>query len=344
MLGVAGLTVVIGAGYVYWRPTQKRHAPASQPAPALQQVRVLLALDPADATVHIDQIPAIAEDLFLARGTSHVVQASAPGRITRRFSFQVKPGLELSVHLGRTLALPSASDPEPSPNEPLVRGNFEPATREEIARAFDKLERYAKCLAVLGAVEGEGRTEASAGVPNTGQMSACIRLLDQANGLEPAMPRLRAASQAYLRAAHTGKNPAILPSLLAAFSAEYLAVRAHWQIEELARQGAEEGQTAAWHMRRLALAAQSWLRQGTAPAASARARKDSLAKLEASYQAFLDYARQSTKEMARVVGADEFATAARALVAVARGDSSKRGAAYAACRKLIAAFNALVVG
>jgi hypothetical protein len=344
VLGAAALVMVAGVALVCVRPAGKKPVAPSRPAPQLEQVRVLLALEPADATVQIDQLPAVGDDLFLGQGTSHVLLASAPGRITRKFSFEVKSGLELSVHLGRKLVPPSPSEPEPSANEPVGRHPTKPATRDEIARAFVKLERYAKCLAVLGIGEGEAHAEAGAAAPNTSQMSACIRLLDEANRLAPALPQLHAAAQAYLHAAHTGKKLAILQSQLAAFSAEYLAVRAGWQLEELARQEAEEGQTAAWHMRRLALAAQAWLRQHRGGTAAARGRKDSLAKLDEAVQAFADYARRSPKEMAQVAGADKFVAAAKEVVAIAHGDASRTAAATAACRKLIEAFNALVVG
>jgi hypothetical protein len=50
--------------------------------------------------------------------------------------------------------------------------------------------------------------------------------------------------------------------------------------------------------------------------------------------------------MAQVSGGDEFMRSAQEVVALARGESSKRAdtaAALAACRQLLTAFNALVV-
>jgi hypothetical protein len=118
---------------------------------------VTLAVDPADASVQIDQLPALRDDLFLDQGKSHVLYATAPGRISRRFSFEAKTDLDLSVYLGRTLALPSPEDPEPSASELSLRYPANPASRDEINHAFAKLDRYARCLALLGYTEGDAR-------------------------------------------------------------------------------------------------------------------------------------------------------------------------------------------
>ena len=60
----------------------------------------------------------------------------------------------------------------------------------------------------------------------------------------------------------------------------------------------------------------------------------------------LEFAERSPKAMARVSGAEEFTKAAQELVALARNESGKKlntSVAFATCRRLIAAFNALVV-
>jgi hypothetical protein len=185
------------------------------------------------------------DDLFLDQGKSHVLAASAPGRITRRFSFEVKTDMEFSVHLGRTLAPPSPTDPGPSPSELAVHYSANPAARDDINHAFAKLERYARCLALLGYVDGEGRTGGNPAGPSNSDMSGCVQLLDEATTLAPVMFQLHAAAVAYLQGVQGGQSPATLRTLLAAFRSEFLAARTDWQMAELARQEKDEGQTAA---------------------------------------------------------------------------------------------------
>jgi serine/threonine protein kinase len=342
VLGLVALVVGVRVVTIALRPAGGKSAPLTQH----QQHRVTLAVDPAEATVQIDHLPALRDDLFLDQGISHVLAASAPGRIPRRFFFEVKTDMEFSVHLGRTLALPSPTDPGPSPSELAVHYSANPAARDDISHAFAKLERYARCLVLLGYVDGEGRTGGNPAGPSNSDMSGCVQLLDEATTLAPVMFQLHTAAVAYVQGVQGGQSPATLRTLLAAFRAEFLAARTDWQMAELARQEKEEGQTAEWHMRRVALAAQAWLRQSKAGSASARGLKETRAKLDEAYQALLGFSKQSPKEMAQVSGADEFMKSAQAIVAFARGESSKRAeaaAALAACRQLLTAFNALVV-
>jgi hypothetical protein len=342
VLGLVALVVGVRVVTIYLRSAGGKGAPATQH----EQHKVTLAVDPAEATVQIDHLPAMRDDLFLDQGKSHVLAASAPGRITRRFSFEVKTDMEFSVHLGRTLAPPSPTDPGPSPSELAVHYAANPAARDDINHAFAKLERYARCLALLGYVDGEGRTGGNPAAPSNSDMSGCVQLLDEATTLAPVMFQLHAAAVAYLQGVQGGQSPATLRTLLAAFRSEFLATRTDWQMAELARQEKDEGQTAAWHLRRVALAAQAWLRQSKAGSASARGLKESRAKLDEAHQALLGFAKQSPKDMAQVSGGDEFMRSAQEVVALARGESSKRpdtAAALAACRQLLTAFNALVV-
>jgi hypothetical protein len=342
VLGLVALVVGVRVVTIALRPTGGKSAPVTQH----QQHKVTLAVDPAEATVHIDHLPAMRDDLFLDQGISHVLAALAPGRIPRRFSFEVTTDMEFSVHLGRALALPSPTDPGPSPSELAVHYSANPPARDDINHAFAKLERYARCLALLGYVDGEGRTGGNPAGPSNSDMSGCVQLLDEATTLAPVMFQLHAAAVAYVQGVQGGQSPATLRTLLAEFRAEFLAARADWQMAELARQEKEEGQTAEWHMRRVALAAQAWLRQSKAGSAAARGLKESRAKLDEAYQALLGFAKQSPKELAQLSGADEFMKSAQAIVALARGESSKRAeaaAALAACKQLLTAFNALVV-
>jgi len=339
-LGLLALVVVARVVTIYLRPAAGKVVPLAQQ----QQHKVTLAVDPADASVQIDQLPALRDDLFLDQGKSHVLYATAPERISRRFSFEAKTDLDLSVYLGRTLALPSPEDPEPSASELSVRYPANPASRDEINHAFAKLDRYARCLALLGYGEGEARKGARPAGPSNSDMSGCVQLLDEANTLAPVMFQLHGAGVAYLQGVHDGQSPATLHRLLAAFRAEFLAARIDWQMAELSRQEKNDGQTAAWHMRRFALAAQAWLRHGRAGLANARGVKESQAKLEEARRALLEFAQHSPQAMARLAGADAFMKSAQEVAALAQGEAGKRSAAaLATCAQLVTAFNALVV-
>jgi hypothetical protein len=303
-------------------------------------------VEPTEASVQVDHIPVTRDDLLLDAGTPHVIHVAAPGRITRRLSFEAKPGLELSLRLGRSLPLPSPTDPEPSRAELAASCPEDPVAREEINQAFAKLGSYGRCLAMLEDSDGNSRKGGNRGGPRGGEIGRCIQLLDEASTLPPNMSELRAAGEAYLRAATSGQGGWVLHKLLATFGSEFLALRVAWQMEELAHEEADGGQTAAWHMRRVALAAQAWLRQGKAPLSSLRGLEDRRAKLDEYHRALLDFAKRSPREMAQVAGADAFLQAAQSVVALARGQTGKRqeaAAAIAACRQLLTAFNALVV-
>ena len=339
---MALVALMVGAGAV----TLHLRRAAGRFAPITQQVRhrITLAVDPADATVQIDHLPVTRDELFFEPGKSHVLFASASGRIARRFSFEAKSDLELLVHLGRTLALPTPVDPGPAPSESAAQGSVIPASRDEITQAFAKLARYARCLTLLGYADGEARKGGLPARPSNSDMSACVQLLDEANPLAPPMFQLHAAGVAYLKGVQSEPGTSTLHKLLASFRAEFLAVRSGWQMEELARQKEDEGQTAAWHLRRLALAAQAWLRQSRATSASVQAAKQSRDNLAEAHQALLDVAKRSPKTMAQVTGAAEFMAAAQEVGALAQGAAGKRaGGALVACRQLLDAFNALVV-
>jgi hypothetical protein len=341
-LGLLALLIFARFAYNHSRTMRGEDGPARQRA----QCRVTLAVEPSEAIVQVDHLPVMRDELLLDQGRSHVIHVAAPGRITRRFSFEAKPGLELSVHLGRVLPLPSPTDPEPSRAELATSYPQDPASCEEIARAFAKLERYARCLALVGYTDGDARKDANRAGPSGAEIGRCIQLLEEAASLRPEMPQLQAAGGAYLRSAASSEGLGALHTLPAAFRAEFLAARAAWQMEELARQAADEGQTAAWHMRRVVLAAQAWLRQGKASPALARGSTDRRASLDEYQQAFREFARHSQREMAQVSGGDEFMRAAQDVTHISLGQTGKRqdaAAAFAAYRRLVVAFNALVV-
>ena len=339
-LGLLALLIVACFAYSHLRTMRGQGAsPAHR-----EQCKVTLAVQPSEATVQVDHLPVMRDDLLLDEGASHALHAAAPGRITRRFSFKAKPGLELSVHLGRTLTLPSSTDPEPSRSELATSYSKNPASFEEISRAFAKLDRYAGCLALVA--DGDARTGANRSGPSGGEISRCIQLLQEAATLQPEMPQLHAAGAAYLQGVASGQGLGAPHERLATFRSEFFAAQVAWQMEELARQEADEGRTAAWHMRRVALAARAWLRQGKTPLAPGRGSTDRRARLDEYHEAFLEFARQSPQQMVQVSGADEFMKAAQTLVTLTRDQTGKRqdaAAALAACRQLFAVFNALVV-
>jgi serine/threonine protein kinase len=339
-LGLVALIVGAGVAHTYLRSSGGKNAPIAAQA----QHKVTLALDPPDATVQIDHVPAVTDDLFLDASKSHVLQATAPGRISRSFAFEAKSGLELSVHLGRALALPLPADPGPSPGELAVHSPANPASRDELNHAFAKLERYDRCLMLLGYTYGQARKAGNSAGPSNSDMSGCVQLLDEASTLAPVMFQLHAAGVAYVRGVQNAQSPAALHKVLVSFRGEFLAERARWQMEELSRQEKDEGRTAGWHMRQLALAAQTWLRQGKAASPSTRGINEMRAKLDQAHQALLAFAQRSPKELAGVAGAAAFMRAAEDVVALAQGESDKRrGAALAACAQLLATFNVLVV-
>jgi hypothetical protein len=125
----------------------------------------------------------------------------------------------------------------------------------------------------------------------------------------------------------------------ATFRSEFLAARTAWQMEELSRQGKDDGLKAAWHMRRIALAGQAWLRslKASGPASDERA-----TKLREYHQAFLDYAQDARQEIARTAGCGDFMQAAESLVQLTRSKKPSEFTALDAGRKLLAAFNAVV--
>ena len=141
-------------------------------------------------------------------------------------------------------------------------------------------------------------------------------------------------------------SPDALARMAAAFRAEYLAARSVWQIEELSRQEKDEGQKAAWHLRRVALATQAWLRSRKAAAAAPQAMEDKRAKLDAAFTALLTFVRTTPQALAQTSGATDFVSAVEEAVALANGAGGRKATEFSAldaCRKVINAFNALVV-
>ncbi len=338
-LSLLAVAVVARVAYSYLRHTDGdvpsvRHG-------AMYKVRLMV--EPSQASVQIDHVPTTQRELSLDSGAPHVLNAAAPGRVTKRFAFDAKPGLELSVHLGHSLPLPSPTDPPPLPAELAADYPDDPRPQVDVERAFAKLDRYADCLALADEAGGgvkEGRKAGARARLRGEELALCQRLIAEANAAEPALPELQTAAEGYLSASQGGQKLDALGRLATTFHAELLAARASWQREELSRLGKDEGPRAAWHMRRVALAAQAWLRALKAPGSVSEERTT---KLREVHQALLDYAQGAGPEMARITGGTDFLQSAEGVLALARGKRPGEFAALDATRRLLSAFDALVL-
>jgi hypothetical protein len=266
------------------------------------------------------------------------VKVSAPGRVTRSFSFAAKPGMKLMLRLGRTLPPPLPVDPPPLPAELSVAYPEEPPHADEINDAFAKLNRFAGCLAALGFAEGESRKPSALGRPRPDQVARCQQVVEE-NALKwPKLPDLESAGAAFIAAAFADESAEALARVIVRFRSEFLATRALWQMNELARMGKDEGRKAGWHIRKVALAAQAWVR---ARKAGAKAAEPLRGGFEASLEAL---GRYNKDEMVRVAGAGSFQRHAQDLLALGRPDKRAGDAAISeACRKLLAELDALVL-
>jgi serine/threonine-protein kinase len=335
-LSLLALAVGARVAYSYLHPVADG-GPAGRHG-AIHKVR--LTVEPSQASVQIDHMPTTQRELSLDSGAPHILNAASPGRMTKRFAFEAKPGLGLSVYLDHSLPLPSATDPPPLPAELAADYPDDPRPRVEIERAFAKLDRYADCLAMAGDTGGEGKKGSGRGRLRGEELALCQRLVTEAGAAEPALPELQTAAESFLSAAQSGQKLDALGRLATTFRAEFLAARTAWQLEELSRQGKDKGQKAAWHMRRVALAAQAWLRslKTEGPVSDQRA-----TKLREVHQALLDYAQGAGQEMERITGGADFLQSAEGVLALARAKKPSEFAALDADRRLLSAFDALVL-
>jgi hypothetical protein len=346
-----GLAILLVArvGYHFWQVgLPGGSAPSATTAAKGVVCKVTLALDPPDTSVQIDHIPTSKRELALDSALPHLLNATAPGRVTRRFSFQAKPGLKLVVRMNHLLVPPSPLDPPPAPAELSVAYPESPRPADEIDAALAKLDKYAQCLATAGdSSESADKAAAGAHVRLHGDdLARCQILVREARDLAPAIPALESAADSYLSAVQAGQKLDAVMRASAALRAELLAARSEWQWQELALQEKLDGRQAAWHMRRFALGANAWLRalRSDPPARqSVDERANALGDINTM---FLDYAESARAEIARTAGATDFMKAAQDTIAVARPSDGKprsEFAALSACRRLVAAFNALVV-
>lgn len=309
---------------------------------------VFLSVEPREASVQIDHIPVTTGVLPLdtASRLPHVLNAASPGRVTRRFSFTMKAGMKIAVRLGHTLGAPGPSDPPPTPAELAIDYPDSPRPAVEIDRAFDKLGRYADCLAMVGDLNPDAKKGSARGRLRVEEYGLCRRLISEAGRDPPDMPELQSAGEAYMAALQGGRKLDNLNKLASTFQAEFLAARAAWQMEELSRQGRDDGMNAGWHVRRVALAGQAWQRARKASPALGKGGDPQRAKLDEYLRAMKDYAHKNPTAWEHVVGASDFVQAADELAELAHGQNGKHATEIAsldACRKLLTAFDALVL-
>jgi tRNA A-37 threonylcarbamoyl transferase component Bud32 len=346
-----GLGVLMAArvGYHFWQTSSQDRSAASAPAAGKGVMRkVTLVPDPPDTSIQIDHIPTSKREIELDSATPHLVNATALGRLTRRFSFEAKPGVNLVVRMNHLLVSPSPLDPPPAPAELSVSYPESARPSEEIDGALAKLDKYAQCLAAAGdSAEGSGIDKAAARVRlRSEDLARCQTLVREARDLAPAIPPLESAADAYLSAVKAGQKLDAVMRAAAALRAELLAARSEWQWQELALQEKLDGRKVAWHMRRFALGANAWLRALKSDPPARESVDERANALGDIYTMFIDYAEGARAEMARTTGANDFMKAAQDTMAVVRptdGKPRSEFAALGACRRLVAAFNALVV-
>ena len=308
---------------------------------------ITLVVQPAAATVQVDHIP-VEPGLISLEGSSdrkHKLNAAAPGRLTRRFTFTAPREKTMTVWLSHALDLPSLNDPAPLPAELAADYPESPRSTSEIDAAFAKLAKYDDCLAEAATLTLDGKKTGGRGRSREDDLGVCRLVLAEAPESEPMFPQLQTAGEAFM-AAQKSARPERLHRLAASFRAEFLAERTAWQVEELSRVEKDEGQKASWHMRRVALAAQAWLRSLKSSSSAQETVERQRAELVESFSMFTQFVRLTPDALAQTVGATDFMTAAEEVMALANGTGGRKATEFSAldaCRKLLAAFNALVV-
>jgi hypothetical protein len=331
-----------------FRPRRRAPEPPVTIEPPREVVQsFFLRVSPVGAAVTMDHVPVSTRELPVDSGPprAHLLKVAAPGHVTRSFTFTATAGTELIVRLGHTLPAPAASDPPPLPAELAADEVDSARPPKEIERAFAMLGRYAACLAAMPRLHAEAKL-GTGGLMGRAEAAPC-RSLAELGAKEPKFPSLYPAAQAYVAAAGKGEKAETLERMAARFRAEYLAERTLWQWQELASIGQEEGRKAAWHLRRVALAAHAWVRSGGSGPANRRVVDARASKLAAAVQALEDYVQGvqgGQGGIGGIRGADDFLRSARELLALARaGKRANDAATFAACAKLLTDFDALVL-
>ena len=350
-LGI-GLGVLVAArvGYHFWQTGWQGRSASSAPVPAKGVMRkVTLVLDPPDTSVQIDHIPTAKRELALDSATPHLLNATAPGR------------LDPPV-LVRSQAWAQAGGAHEPPAGAALASRPTARTRRAVrglSRIAAPIGRNRRCPGQTGQVRPvpgcrERQPAKAATRPRPAPASACTaRTWPAARPWcarrvtwRPPSPRSRARPMATFPLCKAGQKLEAVMRASAALRAELLAARSEWQWQELALQEKLDGRKAAWHMRRFALGANAWLRAMKSDPPARQSVDERASALSDIYSMFLDYAESARAEMARTTGANDFMKAAQDTMAVVRptdGKPRSEFAALGACRRLVAAFNALVV-
>ncbi len=331
-------------GTHFWQARSLNVMEGASSDPKGPVVKVSLLLDPDDTNVQIDHVPTSKREIELTSATPHLFNATAPGRVTRRFSFKATPGLQLKVRMSHLLAAPSPLDPPPLAAELSLRHPESARDSQEVDGAMAKLDKIAQCLAAAGDESGNEKAGARARLHGE-DLTRCKTLVHEAHGMSPAMAALESAADAYLASIQSGHKLETVLRAGANLRAELLAERSAWQWEELALQEKTDGRKAAWHMRRVVLSAYGWLRALKANPPAPQTVGEQASAFNDSFNAFLAHAEDARDEMARMAGANDFMKVARESAALARpGDGKPRSefAVLSACRRLVNAFNATV--
>jgi Protein kinase domain len=336
-IAVASLLLVAALGASIAGSYLRKPQPGRAKTGSGKRYAIRLAVEPSQASIQIDHVPTAARGLTLEGGIHHEINVAAPGRLTRRFTFDSDGSGVLTLRLGRHLPLPSPTDPPALAAELTAEYPNQPRSVADIDRAFDKLDRYADCLAMIGDAALDGRKSGARSRLRKEELALCQRSVAEAAAGEPVLPDVQAAAESFLDASQNSQKADALGKLATRFRAEFLASQTVWEMEELARQGKDDGQKALWHMRRVALAAREWLRALRTPV------KDSSASTLREYQqALADFAQGSAAEWGQVSGSADFLRASQAVAFLSRDKKVSEFAALDGCRKLLSAFNALV--
>jgi hypothetical protein len=335
-IAVASLLLVAALGARIAASYRQSGRPGQSRAGSAKEYALRLAIEPSQASIQIDHVPTTARELTLEGGVRHEINAAAPGRLTKRFTFDSDENGVLSLRLSRHLPLPSATDPPALAAELTAGYPDEPRSSADIDRAFDKLDRYADCLAMIGDAALDEKKGSARTRLRKEELALCQRSVAEAAAIDPVLPDAQSAAESFLEANQNGAKAEALGKA-AKFRAEFLASQTVWEMEELARQGKDHGQEALWHMRRVALAARAWLRALRTPVEDSSA-----STLRAYQQALADFAQGSPAQWGHVSGSADFLRASQAVASLSRDKKISELAALDGCRKLLSAFNALV--
>jgi hypothetical protein len=196
-------------------------------------------------------------------------------------------------------------------------------------------------LSVLGGEGTIAKPPSFLGTPRPDELARCQQAVEKGAPMWPQISGLDTAGLAFMTAVHAGRDREALNRLAGNFRAEFQAARAAWQLEELARIEKDEGRKSGWHMRRVALSAHAWAR---ARKLGDRASEAQRAGLEENVQAMIAHMRAATERPSRISGTEAFIREVQVLSGLARPEKrASENATQDACRRLLAAFNDLVL-